>query len=71
MYFFKLEKREVFIKFKNFLISLVFSFNIFLWQISFNFIQFRFLILLLILPLIFNFNYRIFKNTSWLIQLLH
>lgn len=41
---------------KNNLICLIFSFNIFFWGITFNFIQLRFLIFLLIFPILLNFN---------------
>lgn len=41
---------------KDNLICLLFSFNIFFWGITFNFIQLRFLIFLLIFPILLNFN---------------
>ena len=41
---------------KNNLTCLIFSFNIFFWGITFNFIQLRFLIFLLIFPILLNFN---------------
>jgi hypothetical protein len=41
---------------KNILICLLFSFNIFFWGIIFDFIQLRFLIFLLIFPILLNFN---------------
>ena len=41
---------------KHNLICLLFSFNIFFWGITFNFIQLRFLIFLLIFPILLNFN---------------
>ena len=51
------------IKFKNLIISTkehlvasLFSFNIFFWGITLNFIQLRFLIFLLVFPIFFNFN---------------
>ena len=50
---------------KNNLICLIFSFNIFFWGVTFNFIQLRFLIFLLIFPILLNFNKRI---TSKLIK---
>ena len=41
---------------KNNLICLIFSFHIFFWGITFDFIQLRFLIFLLIFPIFLNFN---------------
>ena len=41
---------------KDNLICLIFSFNIFFWGITFNFIQLKFLIFLLIFPILLNFN---------------
>ena len=41
---------------KNNITCLIFSFNIFFWGITFNFIQLRFLIFLLIFPILLNFN---------------
>lgn len=40
----------------TYIISLLFSFNIFFWAITYNFIQLRFLIFLLLIPLIINLN---------------
>ena len=40
----------------TYIISLLFSFNIFFWGITYNFIQLRFLIFLLLIPLIINLN---------------
>jgi len=54
-------------KFKDqitiFYISILFSFFIFFWQIKYDFIQLRFLIILLILPIILNFNKKLFKKS--------
>ena len=47
---------------KNILICLLFSFNIFFWGIIFDFIQLRFLIFLLIFPILLNFNRIIFSK---------
>jgi hypothetical protein len=47
---------------KNVLICLLFSFNIFFWGIIFDFIQLRFLIFLLIFPILLNFNRIIFSK---------
>jgi hypothetical protein len=44
---------------KKYIFSLLFSFNIFFWGLTFGFIQLRFLIFLLILPIFFNFNRKI------------
>jgi len=44
------------ISIKNNLLCILFSFNIFFWGISFDFIQLRFLIFLLIFPILLNFN---------------
>ena len=44
------------IRVKNILICLLFSFNIFFWGINFDFIQLRFLIFLLIFPILLNLN---------------
>jgi hypothetical protein len=44
---------------KKYLFSLLFSFNIFFWGLTFGFIQLRFLIFLLIFPICFNFNRKI------------
>lgn len=44
------------IRVKTNLICLLFSFNIFFWGIIFDFIQLRFLIFLLIFPILLNFN---------------
>lgn len=41
---------------KNNIICMLFSFHIFFWGVTFNFIQLRFLIFLLIFPIFFNFN---------------
>ena len=41
---------------KNNLICLIFSFHLFFWGITFDFIQLRFLIFLLIFPILLNFN---------------
>ena len=49
-----LKNLKIFIK-EN-LTALLFSFNIFFWGITFSFIQLRFLIFLLILPIFLNFN---------------
>ena len=43
-------------KLETIIISSFFSFFIFFWGVSFNFIQFRFLIFLLIVPILLNFN---------------
>ena len=48
--------KDLRISINNNLICLIFSFNIFFWGITFNFIQLRFLIFLLIFPILFNFN---------------
>ena len=48
----------------NNLSCLFFSFNIFFWGISLNFIQLRFLIFLLIFPIFFNFNRKIIYKIS-------
>ena len=48
--------KDLQISIKNNLICLIFSFNIFFWGITYNFIQLRFLIFLLILPIFLNFN---------------
>ena len=54
-------------KFKDqitiFYISILFSFFIFFRQIKYDFIQLRFLIILLILPIILNFNKKLFKKS--------
>ena len=47
---------------KNILICLLFSFNIFFWGIIFDFIQLRFLIFLLIFPILLNFKRIIFSK---------
>ena len=47
---------------KNNLICLIFSFNIFFWGVTFNLIQLRFLIFLLIFPILLNFNKRIISK---------
>lgn len=44
-------------------ISILFSFFIFFWQIKYDLIQFRFLILLLILPIFLNFDKKFFKKS--------
>jgi hypothetical protein len=44
------------IRVKNILICLLFSFNIFFWGINFDFIQLRFVIFLLIFPILLNLN---------------
>lgn len=44
----------------SYIISLLFSFNIFFWGITYNFIQLRFFIILLLIPLIINFNKKFF-----------
>jgi len=44
----------------NYIISLLFSFNIFFWGIAYNFIQLRFLIFFLLIPLLINLNKKIF-----------
>jgi hypothetical protein len=44
----------------TYIISLLFSFNIFFWGIIYNFIQLRFFIILLLIPLIINFNKKFF-----------
>ena len=44
------------INIKNNLLCILFSFNIFFWGIAFDFIQLRFLIFLLIFPILLNFN---------------
>jgi|LakMenE01Jun11ns_1017448.scaffolds.fasta_scaffold9848883_2 hypothetical protein len=48
--------KDLHISIKNNLICLIFSFNIFFWGITFNFIQLRFLIFLLIFPILLNLN---------------
>ena len=48
--------KDLQISLKNNLICLIFSFNIFFWGITFNFIQLRFLIFLLIFPILLNLN---------------
>ena len=40
----------------TYIISFLFSFNIFFWGITYHFIQFRFLIFLLLIPLLINLN---------------
>lgn len=54
-------------KFKDqitiFYISILFSFFIFFWQIKYDFIQFRFLILFLMLPIFLNFDKKFFKKS--------
>jgi hypothetical protein len=40
----------------SYIISLLFSFNIFFWGITYNFIQLRFLIFFLLIPLLINSN---------------
>jgi len=54
--------KELQVSIKNNLICLIFSFNIFFWGINFNFIQIRFLIFLLIFPILLNFNKRILSK---------
>ena len=44
----------------TYIISLLFSLNIFFWGITYNFIQLRFFIILLLIPLIINFNKKFF-----------
>jgi hypothetical protein len=44
------------------IISAFFSFFIFFWGVSFNFIQFRFLIFLLIIPILLNFNKKVLNK---------
>ena len=44
------------IRVKNIIICLLFSFNIFFWGIIYDFIQLRFLIFLLIFPILLNFK---------------
>ena len=44
----------------NYIISLLFSFNIFFWGIAYNFIQLRFLIFFLLIPLLINLNKKFF-----------
>jgi hypothetical protein len=44
----------------NYIISLLFSFNIFFWGIAYNFLQLRFLIFFLLIPLLINLNKKFF-----------
>jgi hypothetical protein len=44
----------------NYIISLLFSFNIFFWGIAYNFLQLRFLIFFLLTPLLINLNKKFF-----------
>ena len=45
------------------IISTFFSFFIFFWGVSFNFIQFRFLFFLLIIPILLNFNKNVLNKS--------